>query len=213
MNDIIFVITGADHINNITDVLKRERYVEYMLSLTKLFSYNYPTFGVLSEINQEHIKDTPPFEKFPFKILKKIYSGELNGYNKSSREFISISSLLDQMNTIDINDNTFVVKASGRYLIINDSFINIVKKNCSNTEIVSIILSVCNDTQQATFLYAIRYKYFKKFYSQDVSILNKEGIEKVIFEFLIKNDLMKNTIKVNKLDVLVNIDNSGFGMY
>lgn len=198
----IFIVTGADI------EPRKERYIEYMLSLHKIFSYGFPVYGVVSE----HIKDkdNTPFSQLPFKKLTFIEKGNLDTFNKSPREFISIKCLLDEIQDLDIDDSTFVIKASGRYLILDDSFISLVKSNQLNPNVNSIIRLCDNDTQQYTFLYALRYKYFKAFYSQDHSILaNDKNIEQATLEFLHANNLFETTLKVDRLGILTNINGEG----
>ena len=203
---ILFLVTGADHINQCNPILKRERYIEYTLSLHKVFHYSYPVIGVLSEIDKENNKDCPPFDLFPFQTLTKITRGELDGYNKSIREGISIIRLLQEAPTID--DDTFIIKISGRYLIMDDSFITIVKNNVLNHNIVAVIRTAENQTAQYTFLYALRYRYMKEFYEKYKHEVHDDiSVEYRIFEFLKQNQLLQSTIMVNQLGILANINN------
>ena len=198
----IFIVTGAD-----IEPIK-ERYIEYMLSLHKIFSYGYPVYGVVSE----HIKgkDNTPFSQLPFKQLTLIEKGTLDTFNKSTREFISIKSLLDEMYYLDIDDSTFIIKASGRYLILDDSFASLVKSNQLNPNVNSIVRLCDNDTQQYTFLYALRYKYFKAFYNQSINMLQYgKNIEQATLEFLHANNLFETTLKVDRLGILTNINCEG----
>jgi hypothetical protein len=202
-----FVVTGADRIGNLS--VRRERYVEYILSLHRIFSYKVPVIGVLSELD-ETLSDTPPFDAFPFKILNKLHCGALDGYNKSEREFMSIKSLLPRMEELGISDNEFIIKSSGRYMLVNDSFFNKVKASQYDDSISSVIkLCDLDKNQQFTFLYAIRYKYFKEFYSSDISILRHKNVEQATIDFLKAKGLYDKTLFVNSLGILSNINNEG----
>lgn len=209
---IIFLVTGADHIKGCNPILKRERYIEYTLSLHKIFHYSYPVIGVLSEYDKENNKDCPPFESFPFQTLTKIVRGEFDGYNKSIRECVSIIRLLQEVPAID--DDTFIIKISGRYLIMDDSFITIVKNNVSNHNIVAVIKTAVNEQNeplQYTFLYALRYRYMKAFYEKYKHEVSDDiSVEYRIFEFLKQNQLLQSTIMVNQLGILANINNDDF---
>jgi len=205
---IIFLVTGADHINDCNAVLKKERYIEYMIALHKIFYYSYPVIGVLSEVDHMHIEDRPPFESFPFKKLITISQHELDGYNKSIREGVSILRLLQDIQTI--KDDTFIIKVSGRYVIMDDSFLTTVKGQIHHPHIAAVIRPVENNTGQFTFLYALRYGYMKKFYERyqyctDDSI----SVEYRIVEFLKENNLFEHTIMVDTLGILTNINNEG----
>lgn len=197
---MLFIVTGADHIPNTS--IRKERYVEYMLALHRVFSYGAPVLGVLSEYDpSEH---SPPFSRFPFKVLKTIARGVLDGLGKSQKEYASISRLLSDVT--DISDDEFIIKASGRYMLVNDSFVNLVKEHETNPHVNAIIRLCDQDTQQYTFLYAMRYKYFKQLHSQPM-FPGGINIERVTLDFIKNNGLLDTTIKVNSLGILTNINN------
>jgi hypothetical protein len=182
--------------------------MEYMIALHKIFYYSYPVMGVLSEIDNNHTTDRPPFESFPFQKLVTMYRGELDGYNKSVREGVSILRLLQQVQSI--HDNTFIIKVSGRYVIMDDSFVTTVKQNTRNYDVVAIIRSIANNTGQFTFLYALRYKYVKEFYDRyQHNVHDDISVEYRIFEFFKEKELLKHIIMVDKLGILTNINNKG----
>lgn len=200
----IFIVTGADI------EPKRERYIEYMICLHKIFSYTLPVYGVLSEYDSSDTTNTLPFSQFPFQTVKYIEKGILDNFNKSPREFISIKSLLEDMKSLNIDDSTFVIKASGRYLLLNDTFVDLVKASHENPNINSIVRLSDNYTQQYTFLYALRYKYFKEFYEQGLhTVPNGKNIEMATLEFLYMRGLFETTLKLDKLGVLTNINSEG----
>ena len=129
-NDTIFIVTGAHSIKSATESLLRERYIEYMIALHKIFSYNKETYGVLSEYN-ENVLHVPPFDTFQFKKNLKLEPDTLEHCTtKSQREFYSIQLLIKDM---QIDDDVFVIKVSGRYVILKDTFFNTVES----------ILSLC----------------------------------------------------------------------
>jgi hypothetical protein len=119
---------------------------------------------------------------------------------KSQKEFYSIKSLL---NYIDLDDNTWIVKVSGRYMIYNDEFIETVKKSSNN--IKAIIKTCDNDAQMYTFLFALRFKYFKDFFI-NYNLPNDMNLEKIIL-FYIQNNFSKFEINyINDLGIICNID-------
>uniref|UniRef100_A0A6C0K914 Uncharacterized protein n=1 Tax=viral metagenome TaxID=1070528 RepID=A0A6C0K914_9ZZZZ len=203
MNPIIFITTGADIEPYI------ERYVEYMFSLHKIFSYNIPVYGVLSECSTIYNSKSAPFDKFPFNHLLKISSGDIQAHTKSLKEYMAIQLLLQSINSSSISDDTFVIKVSGRYLLIDDTFVNLVKETQSHLSIASIFCK-SQINQQYSFLYAMRYKYFKLFYS-NVPALLAEGhnIEEVLQLFLNYHNLIGKSIEIDHLGILTNIDNHG----
>ena len=173
-----------------------------MLALHRVFSYGIPVLGVLSEYDpSEH---SPPFFRFPFKVLKTIAPGILDGLGKSQKEYASISRLLSDVN--DISDDEFIIKVTGRYMLVNDSFVNLVKEHETNPRVNAIIRLCDHDTQQYTFLYAMRYRYFKQLHSQPMFAAGI-NIERVTLDFIKNSGLFDTTIKVDSLGILANINN------
>jgi hypothetical protein len=191
---IVFITTLAQHIEN--DEKYKEREKQYIYSLSRIFSYKFPVYGVLSESHNE--KDWLPRNIFPYTELLEIISTEKN-MNKSQKEFYSLKSLLYKMN---LNEKTWMIKVSGRYMIIDDSFINIVKS--SNDNIKAIIRTCDNGTQMYTFLFALRFKYFKDFFV-NFNLPNNINLEKVILLYIQSVIQENDIIFLNHLGIFCNI--------
>ena len=203
-NKIVIIVTGADLIPNITHELRRERFIEYTIALYKIFRYKYPIYGVLSEYDRSNTIDSPPFNKFRFNHIKYIDKGQTPSYNKSHSEMLSIISVLDGIDELNIDDNTFVVKFSGRYSLIDDTFINTVEKNV-DTHVPAIVKS--DGKGVATYLFALRYKYFKEFYR---TYNNPEvSVEYLLYDYLVNKGLIDKSINVDLLGILTNVCNGG----
>lgn len=209
MPETVFLLTGAHIIKNANEVLLKERFTEYMVSLHKVFSYNKPVYGVLSEYI-ESLPYTPPFKQFNFNNLVLLSPDKLSMCTtKSQREFMSIKSMLSEMN--NLADDTFIIKLSGRYIILKDTIFNIseeIKNNININAIVHLTKEVA-PLQQFTFLFALRWKWFKQFYSQPLEELGEKCVERFIIEFFEKNNLQQSILHVDELGVLANIDNQG----
>jgi hypothetical protein len=193
-----FIVTGADI------EPRKERNIEYTLCLHRIFSFGLPTYGVLSEWEGS---EPGPFLSLAsrFSNLVTLRKGVLDGLNKSQKEFVSIKNLLD---TMDLDDDEFIIKVSGRYLLLNDSFVNLVK-SAENASNINAIVRLCdNDTQQYTFLYAMRFKYFKEFYQTTV-LPPWKNIERAVLEFIHAKGLYETTLKVSELGILTNINGEG----
>jgi hypothetical protein len=109
---------------------------------------------------------------------------------------------------MDLDDDEFIIKVSGRYLLLNDSFVNLVK-SAENASNINAIVRLCdNDSQQYTFLYAMRFKYFKEFYQTTVLPPGK-NIERAVLEFIHAKGLYETTLKVSELGILTNINGEG----
>lgn len=204
--DIAFFVTGAHSIPGANDTLLRERYIEYMIALQKVFHYKVPVYGVLSELNPS-LNHIPPFREFPFQHLTFLPQQELaHCKTKSQREFLSIQLLNEQVN--DLEDNTFIIKLSGRYIPIDDSFFNLIKGVASNKQIQGIFrLAETDQPLQYTFFYALRWKWFKKFYQQSLDSLGTKCVEEFILEFYNEEDISNTLVAIPHLGVLAQINN------
>lgn len=191
-----FVVTGADI------EPRKERNIEYTLCLHRIFSFGLPTYAVVSECGDS---GPGPFLSLSshFSKLVALRKG-LDGLNKSQKEFASIKVLLD---TMDL-DNEFIIKVSGRYLLLNNSFVDMVKSAEKASNINAIVKLCDNDTQQYTFLYAMRFKYFKEFYQTTV-LPPAKNIERAVLEFIHARGLYETTLKVSELGILTNINGEG----
>ena len=191
---MIIITSLAQYINN--NEIYNEREKQYMYSMARIFSYKLPVYGVVSETHNDC--NWLPKNFFPFEKLLQIYSTDTE-LNKSQKEFYSIKALLDNIN---VDDNTWVIKVSGRYLIYNDNFIDYVKNSSDN---VKAVIRLCdNDTQMYTFLFALRFKYFKDFFINN-NLSNNINLERVMLLY-IKNMINENDIKmVDELGVFCNI--------
>ena len=205
MSNIVFVVTGAHSIANISDIVARERYVEYMIALNKVFTYDKPVYGVLSECRADN-QDCPPFDTFSMKKLLKLPVSFLqNAKTKSQREFLSIKELIHD---IQLKDDTFVIKVSGRYTIMKDTLYNLVETYKNDVNINAIICTPPEQPiQQYTFFFALRWKFFKEFFEMPLSYLGTKNIERAMIEYYEEKNLVGSILRIDKLDILANINN------
>jgi hypothetical protein len=192
--NIAFITTLAQHVDN--DEKYNEREKQYIYSMARIFSYNLPVYGVVSEAHNN--PEFKPKQLFPFEKLLEIESMDKN-MTKSQKEFYSIKMLL---NYIDLDDNTWIVKISGRYMIYNNSFIETLKTTSDN---IKALVKTCDDgTQMYSFLFALRFKYFKDFFL-NYHLPNDINLEKLIL-FYIEKELETPQISyVNSLGIFCNI--------
>jgi hypothetical protein len=195
--NIVFFVTIAHNIQDTSLHVIREH--EYMYCLSRIFSYNLPVYGVISES-----MNYPVVTFFPFKKTLYIEStAALNAHSKSQKEYTSLKKLLSET-TFD--DDTWIIKMSGRYMLVDDSFVDKVKN--SNKKAV---LKKCDDSQMYTFLYAIRYGVYKK-------LFDKHLPENINIEYHILNELLNHINEdeiefMDKLGILSNINNQHNFMY
>jgi hypothetical protein len=177
---------------------------EYMLCLHKLLNYNYPTILIRSEterITNSCVHDI--LHKFT-NVIDVPSTRKLGAtYGKSQQEYVSIQSFINTNPSID--DDAWIIKVSGRYLFLDDTFVNHVKS--ASPEIQGVIKLCDNDTQMVTFCYALRYKWFKLFYKNPVECLGRMNIERFILICIQNAGIFANVIKVDRLGILANVNN------
>ena len=193
----VFIATLAQHVDK--DEKYKEREKQYMYSLSRIFSYKLPVYGVLSETYND--KEFRPKTYFPFKQVVEIPSTlEMFGFlTKSQKEFYSLKTAL---NDINMSDDTWVIKVSGRYMIIDDSFVNTVR---SASDSIKAIIRTCDDeTQMYTFLYALRFKYFKEFFIEN-DLSNNINLERVTFLNIIHSFSREEILMIDRLGIFCNV--------
>ena len=127
----------------------------------------------------------------------------LGANGKSQQEYVSIKQWIDTNPSID--DEDWVVKLSGRYLFIDDTFMNKVKTAPPETQ--GLIQLCDNDTQMRTFCYALRFKWFKSFYKYPVQVMGYLNIERFILERIKGENIFMNIKNIDRLGILANINN------
>jgi hypothetical protein len=212
MKEIAFIITGAHIIPGATPTLNRERYLEYMIALHKVFSYKKPVYGILSEFDPFGSPvNIPPFDFFPFETLCKVSPNDLaHCQTKSQREFLSIQSLVNTIqNDATLNDDTFIIKLSGRYILLKDTMVHLIEQEKANKDIQAIVCLAKGvyPIQQYTFCFAMRWKWFQRFYKRSVEELGIKCVERFIIEFIEQENLQGATLSIDELGVLCNINN------
>jgi hypothetical protein len=181
------------------------RKVEYMLCLSKIFSYNAPVYGVCAET-----LNYLPMEFYPFHTKLYIQNTEsLGGHTKSSKELISLKNIFP---CIDVSDDTWIIKMSGRYMLCDDSFVKTVENASDDVSAILMPpLYYAGIEQMYTFTYAVRAGVFRKMLTYEIP--HGQEIE-THFMSLISNILPKEGIlKVNRLGVLASIGNGPFHTY
>lgn len=200
---LLTTIAEVEESNNHYEIRKKE----YYDGIHKLLSYSFPVIGVVSETNKINVSVISDY-KSKFNFLHEIPSTDaLSCYSKSSKEYVSMKKCMEtytQTNTI--NDETWIIKTSGRYLLTDDSFIQTVK-NAPDT--CNFVGKLCDENRQIyTFCYAMRYKYFKMFLSESPFILARKNIELYILEFLHKLNIFTTSQFISMLGIYASIANT-----
>jgi hypothetical protein len=110
------------------------------------------------------------------------------------------------LNSDVYDDDKWIIKMSGRYLFIDDIFVNTVNSLDNSSECNAIIKLCDNNTQAYTFCFAMKWRYFKLLYSNHFSILGDKNVEQYVLEF-IKENIISTTFAIDTLGILTNINN------
>jgi hypothetical protein len=200
MSTIVFFATIADVPKD--HPLYAQRKQQYENALAKVFSYSTPVHGVISETNQE-TQDLLSLTTYPFASLYNIPTTNIyNCINKSMKEYTSMQLAIPA----NIQDDTWIIKISGRYLITDDTFFNTVKSAPDTCNVIGRTFGEeDNYVQFYTFYYAMRYKYFKIFVEEHNYVLWAKNIERHLYDFVINRGLYDTTLFVNHLGIYCNI--------
>jgi hypothetical protein len=176
---------------------------EYMLCLHKILNYNYPTTVIKSETDRNEKSCISDIEYKFSNVINIPNTAALGANGKSQQEYVSIKQFIDTNPSMD--DDDWVVKLSGRYLLIDDTFMNEVRTASSETQ--GLIQLCDNDTQMRTFCYALRYKWFKSFYKYPVQFMGYLNIERFILDCIKRENIINNIKVIDRLGILANINN------
>jgi hypothetical protein len=203
-SNILFFTTIADVPKK--NPLYTQRKQQYEKALTKVFSYCTQVHGVISETNSD-TQDLLSASEYPFASLHIIPStSKYNCINKSMKEYTSIQLAIQNLPNTTISDTAWIIKLSGRYLIIDDSFFTTVKNAPDSCNFIGKHCD--NNSQIFTFYYAMRYKYFKQFLQKHNTILWSKNVELYILEFLKEKQIYDSSIFVTNLGIYANICDS-----
>ena len=123
-----------------------------------------------------------------------------NSYNcthKGNNELLDIKHIIQKY---DIKDDDIVIKLTGRYKILTNSFFNLIMNNCDNYDAFVKFFNVC--TKEFMFgdcvlgLFAIKCKYLK-----DFNYHNKTGPEWDFADYVRKNINEDKLIEIQNLDL------------
>jgi hypothetical protein len=177
------------------------RNTEYRLSLAKLLHYGYATYAVISECSDMRLQNTV------FKYSKFTYThcidntARLGAVGKSQQETFSIRDLIHQTVTQSFSDDDWIIKVSGRYLFVDDSFVRYIETNPDT----DVVYKRSDANQAFTFCFAMRWKYFKQLYSVYSCQMGSKNIETVIVEYVKTNSL--RAYEIEHLGIYTNINN------
>lgn len=185
MNKIIIVLSTAIIDDNIT---KEHRIVEYKECFEILQNLGYNFSIVETAINKSDFLETYS-SNVSYTNVNGKYNNRGTNYVRAFKKFLNESSF---------NDEDIIIHITGRYPLVDDSFI----KKCYNLELNKIgIFKKDNYNQFHLFLYGMRFKYLKNLLNKiDIQFMedNMINLER-IFSDNISHDLIHF---VNRLGII-----------
>lgn len=197
-----FIATAAYHEGE----LKHIRDAEYKYGLSYIASRSFPSAVVVSETQSAW--DT--IEALPWEI-KLYYTSTYT--SKSAKESDSISALVMKIKnskTSSIDENTMIIKVSGRYQVVRDDLLMTVR-NHPEVDMIAKRCDVewwCGPNEAYTFLFGLKWKYFEEFYTNvSMDILETANVEELIVDYADRK--MLNIKWLPRLWVIGNINDRG----
>jgi hypothetical protein len=176
---IYIIITTSIHNKDgiINEEHRKERYIDSISNCLNIVN-NRPTHD-----SQQYLDIFPSYELDQIKIIVVENNGSRYTYlntldcdiiytnNNSIRTFHKgVNELLDIKQVIQeysIKDDDMIIKLTGRYKLLNDSFLNIVKNNINTHDAFIKFFNVCTLEYMRDDcilgIFAIRCKYLKQF--------------------------------------------------
>ena len=176
---------------------------EYMMCLHKILNYNYPTILIKSETARVDKSCVHELHDRFTDVIDIPSTRELGAGEKSQQEYVSIKQFINTNPPID--DEAWIVKLSGRYMLIDDTFMDEVKNAPPETQ--GVIKLFEDGNKMYTFCYALRYKWFKSFYKYPVQFMGYLNIERFILECIKIENIFKNVKKLDRLGIITNVNN------
>lgn len=201
-NKLRIVITTAliDDVDRLGISKRIQHYIEQLDNLKELNLLEY--CYVIETVST----DTSLFEKYIPK--ERIHCSNVNNLTYKNRGSNEVVAMLTSLPTFKFNDDDMIIKLTGRYLLVDNYFIDKVKYSESD-----ILYRKADDTQVFTFLYAMRYKILYDTLQQ-CDIVEMENTMINIEKLLSLKTINSNIEYVSKLNVIakfstddVNVDN------
>jgi hypothetical protein len=197
---IYFCITASEI--SAQDTYHDLRHAEYYVALQRIKIYNYPILAVCSEQSKDTAITSLIKSKISCKQYVSVDSTDLLGaYSKSQKEYISMCELFKHCSFLQPTD--WIIKVSGRYLIVEDTLLSEVQKAPEDIEFIG---RVSPNNQIHTYFYAIRYNVLELFLSKGLGFIGSNCIEKILFEFLHSNSI--KTKYIDRLGIFTNVANN-----
>jgi hypothetical protein len=180
------------------------RKIEYNFALHRLESYKLPMYLIVSETNHVKQLTMESMRNKYTQIFTISDTAKLGAHNKSQQETFSIQSWFHSVSNIP--ENCWVVKVSGRYLLIDDTFMETVKN--VPDQVVCVAQETPDKTQIRTFCFAMRFGLYRKFSTEYAPRhLGNRCVENCIHDFLVSEKQISNCVFLERLGILTNIAN------
>lgn len=162
---MIYIIITTSIYNKVgitNDIHRQNRYIESIKQLLLLIKINN-----IEDIKPIIVENNGNRQSYLDDLNCDICytnNNKLNFLHKGANELLDIKEVINRYN---IQDDDFIIKLTGRYKMLNSSFINLVKNNMNNYDAFIKFFNVC--TLKYMFddcvlgLFSIKCKYIKEF--------------------------------------------------
>jgi hypothetical protein len=162
---MIYIIITTSIYNKVgitNDIHRQNRYIESIKQLLLLIKINN-----IEDIKPIIVENNGNRQSYLDDLNCDICytnNNNLNFLHKGANELLDIKEVINRYN---IQDDDVIIKLTGRYKILNSSFINLVKNNMNNYDAFIKFFNVC--TLKYMFddcvlgLFSIKCKYIKEF--------------------------------------------------
>jgi len=200
---MIYIIITASIDNNYCDGIKAqnlprnspERDNRYITSITQLLQLLNNDPDIKPIIVENGGKRKTYLDNFNCDVLYTNNNGQY--IHKGFNEQLDIQQVIKEYN---INDDDTIIKISGRYKLLNNYFINLVKNNNKDAYIkfFNVATRQFTYTTMASGLFAIKCKYLKDF---NYSGLKNKSTDTELVEYILSNVNKNNIMEIENLNL------------
>lgn len=187
------------------------RRAEYYYAIARAMSYKLPMFAVRSETKLLKAPANSAVSYFLEKFEACIDVPDttaIGAVSKSQKEMVSMKQIVHYMqNSGRLHDDTWVIKVSARYLLVDDTIMNAVREAGPDCKFIGKLGD--NNRQLYTFAYAIRFGVLRDFLANSIREVATKNIERFLVEFLQSKGHWDKCHFIDRLGVFVTVANSG----
>lgn len=175
-----------------------ERKKEYINAISILNRFGYNNLYIIESVRSH--------KTFLDDYCENVIYTNSNNFNLQNKGVNEGNAIVKSLDKLDCKDEDIVVKLTGRYYFISDSFLKTIQSNPS----IDVFAKLFLDGQVFTGCFAMRYKYFKEMFSQfDYEKMEREmiSIEIEVANYIrsIAKEKNARVMYLDNLDIVANV--------